>query len=307
MKPLISVIVPIYKVEAYLDDCVNSLLRQTLKNIEIILVDDGSPDRCGEMCDVYAAKDKRIRVIHQENQGLSAARNAGIDAAQADYLMFVDSDDWVEENFCSHPYELALEHHADLVVFQHQRTTRPFQSCDEPSGPIDEATLQKLMLYKIGCYAWNKLYRRTLFDTVRFPVGKVYEDIAVTHILVHKANRLYYSNKILYHYRIRPYSIVTGQSKNSLYDHFRHMHSRAEALDAWGFHDLAAELFISIRWVHLLRFGCKDTLGKEHLHYFRTMKGYPSGFSWRAKRMLDVLRLSPCLYHILCRLFRRRC
>lgn len=104
-KPLISIIVPIYKVERYIHRCIESLTHQDITNIEIILVEDGSPDNCGIICDEYKEKDSRIRVIHQSNGGLSAARNSGIDIAKGDYLMFVDSDDWVDSDFCSYAYQ----------------------------------------------------------------------------------------------------------------------------------------------------------------------------------------------------------
>ena len=117
-KPLVSVIVPVYNVEPYLHRCIDSLVHQTLKDIEIILIDDGSTDGCGKICDEYAAADTRIRVVHQENAGLCEARNTGIDRAQADYLMFVDSDDWVQAEFCEIPLMLAKEHQADLACFR---------------------------------------------------------------------------------------------------------------------------------------------------------------------------------------------
>lgn len=118
MQPLVSVIVPVYKVEDCLRRCLDSLRRQSLSNIEIILVDDASPDRCGEICEEYASKDVRFSVIHQsENRGVSAARNTGIKKAVGNYLMFVDSDDYVHEDFCKLPYECALKNQADLVMF----------------------------------------------------------------------------------------------------------------------------------------------------------------------------------------------
>ena len=132
MKPLVSVIVPVYRVEAYLEQCVDSLLGQTLERIEIILVDDGSPDSCGAICDRYAAADPRVRTIHRENGGLSASRNTGIEAAAGEYLMFVDSDDWVESDYCGLPWELARTSGADLVMFQSYITGRTRDLADEP-------------------------------------------------------------------------------------------------------------------------------------------------------------------------------
>ena len=128
-QPLVSVIVPVYKVEDVLARCLDTLCRQSLRDIEIILVDDASPDRCGEICELYAAEDARCKVIHHsENRGLSAARNTGIAQASADYLMFVDSDDWVHEDFCKLPYECAVQQQADLVLFC-------FQSIDKNGSP----------------------------------------------------------------------------------------------------------------------------------------------------------------------------
>ena len=117
MKPAVSVIVPVYEVEPYLIRCLDSLQNQKLTNIEIILVDDGSPDRCGEICDTYAISDVRFRVFHQKHAGTSVARNLGIRMATSEYLMFVDSDDWVHENFCKDAYECAIHYQAEVVVF----------------------------------------------------------------------------------------------------------------------------------------------------------------------------------------------
>ena len=116
MKSLVSVIVPIYKVEKYLNKCVDSIINQSYKNLEIILVDDGSPDKCGEICDKYAEKDSRVKVIHKENGGLSDARNAGIDIAKGDYLLFVDSDDWITSNICEVLIKNANDNLSDIIA-----------------------------------------------------------------------------------------------------------------------------------------------------------------------------------------------
>ena len=120
-NPLITIVVPIYKVEKYLGRCIDSLIAQTYPNIEIILADDGSPDRCGAICDEYAQKDSRIKVIHQENKGVAAARNAALDIAQGEYIMFVDSDDYVEPTFCEIPLKTAQQQNADMVIFGYRR------------------------------------------------------------------------------------------------------------------------------------------------------------------------------------------
>ena len=198
IKPLVSVIVPVYNVEPYLHRCIDSLVHQTLKDIEIILIDDGSTDGCGRICDEYAAADTRIRVVHQENAGLSEARNAGIDRAKADYLMFVDSDDWAEPKFCELPLMLAKEQRADLVMFQF----RHFQNGKEKKrrcnsineGIKTQAEALNLMIQSIvGMSAWNKLYHKDLFQRNRYPKDKNYEDIFLTPILIHEAKRIVYT------------------------------------------------------------------------------------------------------------------
>ena len=180
MNPVISIIVPVYKVESCLRQCLDSICAQTLREIEIILVDDGSPDNCGKICDEYAARDSRIRVIHQKNGGLSAARNAGIAVARADILGFVDSDDWIEPDMFALLYHDLVKEEADIAVcgkFCHKNGT---------VTPLGDGTYCVLsgcgairMLYQqdgVGRVVWNKIYRRSLFDEIRFPVGRIYED-----------------------------------------------------------------------------------------------------------------------------------
>ena len=186
--PLVSVIVPVYKVEDVLARCLDSLCRQSLREIEIILVDDASPDRCGEICEQYATENTRFKVIHHpENRGLSAARNTGIAHASSDYLMFVDSDDWVHEDFCKLPYECAVQQQADLVLFCFQfidknGSPRLKKKADNrDSGKLTRLEAFELMLNKISFAAWNKLYSRKLFQTISYPVGYFYEDVGTTY------------------------------------------------------------------------------------------------------------------------------
>ena len=207
MKPLISVIVPVYRVEEFLPRCVDSLRAQTYENLEIILVDDGSPDHCPEICEKYAARDVRIRVIHQENRGLSGARNAGIDAAAGEYLAFVDSDDYVTEDFIESLYTLAEETGCPIAQCRfsyvqgerlRERENQVWKIYRGESlmtqlyGPEEEAT----------CFvvAWNKLYRKDLFDGIRYPEGRVHEDEATTYRLFHAGKKLAFLDRALYGY-----------------------------------------------------------------------------------------------------------
>ena len=214
-SPLVSVIVPVYRTEKYLNRCVASLIGQAEKNIEIILVEDGSPDNCPVICDKWAKRDGRIRVVHQKNCGLSTARNVGIGLARAPYIMFCDSDDEVLPDFCRVPVEQMRLHDADIVVFDSDRTDedgsilsrQPFRMSAE--GIMDrEEALCHLAADDIYEFAWNKCYRRELFEGVRFPDGEKWEDMLTAYPLFAAAERIVVIRDVLYLYRQRPGSLI---------------------------------------------------------------------------------------------------
>ena len=209
-KGLVSVIVPIYKVEKYLRKCIDSILEQTYRNLEIILVDDGSPDDCGRICDEYAEKDPRIKVIHKENGGLSDARNWGIEKAAGDYIAFVDSDDWIKADMIEYLLHGISEYHADIAVCnlyyvsQYKYTVKNYSE--------DKTYTAKDMLFelfddKIDNYAWNKLYKRELWSDVRYPVGKNFEDILTIYKVLEKAKNIVVLKEPKYYYLLRDDSI----------------------------------------------------------------------------------------------------
>lgn len=221
--PEISVIVPVYKVEKYLSSCVDSILAQTFTDFELILVDDGSPDNCGVICDEYAAKDIRIRVIHQENQGPSCARNTGINAARGNYLCFVDSDDLVTPDYCRVLYELLTESEADFSVcgvcrFRDGDTPEPVH--EEDPGRISSVEFLKMQLQRQSEFGvWNKLFRRELFEMIRFAEGKLNEDVIFSADLLSCCpNGAIFSGKQLYFYRQREDSIVSVQAARGSLD-----------------------------------------------------------------------------------------
>lgn len=223
--PLISIIVPVYNVEPYLNRCVNSILAQTYKNIEIILVDDGSPDNCPKMCDNWASKDSRIKVIHKVNGGLSDARNAGINIAKGDYLAFVDSDDWVSIDFCLKTYEYVTREDADLAVFGYWEVDENGQISlsggSFPTGVITKSdAMFGLASGQIENYAWNKIYRKRLFCDVQYPSGRLWEDIGTTYRLFENARKLYITDEPLYYYFQRPTSITRNSSPKAYLDIF---------------------------------------------------------------------------------------
>lgn len=213
MNELISVIVPIYSVEDYLEKCVNSIINQTYKNLEIILVDDGSPDKCPEMCDDFAKRDSRIKVIHKKNGGLSDARNVGIDCARGEYFVFVDSDDWVESTMIEHllsickKYDVKLASCARYISDGNSINTVVF-SVSERAYSAEEALNEILSGKAIDVAAWDKIYSRDLFEDIRFPVGENNEDIAVFYKIVDRAGKVAHCGTAEYYYRNRPGSIT---------------------------------------------------------------------------------------------------
>lgn len=214
MDDLISIIIPIYKVENLLERCVDSILRQTYDNIEIILVDDGSPDRCGEICDQYEIKDSRIKVIHKKNGGLSDARNAGIDVAKGEYITFIDSDDWVSEKYVKTLYDLLVSKSADISVCNFIRTEKEeIETSNEQNELYEFNNIEALTnlcgeFYQRLTVSWCKLYKTELFADIRFPVGKIHEDEFTTYKLLYKAKKIALTNEVLLYYWQRPDSIM---------------------------------------------------------------------------------------------------
>lgn len=217
--PVVSIIVPIYNVEKYLEKCIHSILNQTYKNLEIILVDDGSPDRCGEICDQYAKKDGRIIVLHQKNRGLGAARNAGIARASGKYLLFIDSDDYVDAELAEKTVKLAEDENADIVIFDYlaveaetgREDLKGFKLRKNEIFSLREQP-EALLITPSAC---NKLYRRDLFlkTGMSYPEGRYYEDLGTTPKLFLQAERMVYLDSApLYYYILRNGSII--HSKN---------------------------------------------------------------------------------------------
>ncbi len=214
LEPLISVIIPIYKVEDFLDECISSVISQTYRHLEIILVEDGSPDGCPEMCDKWAEKDRRIKVIHKANGGLSDARNAGLEVASGDYIAFVDSDDWIMPKMYEKMLLVMQLENADICACNMRSCYSDHENvwgCREYVIGNSEQILD--MLYSDTKYpvaAINKLYKRECWEELRFPVGKICEDAFTTFRLVHNAKRIVQIPEAFYCYRIRPQSIMTS-------------------------------------------------------------------------------------------------
>ncbi len=246
--PTISVIVPVYKVEPYLRQCVDSILAQTYTDFELILVDDGSPDGCGAICDEYAEQDPRVRVIHQENRGLSAARNAGIDAASGEYLAFADSDDLLAPACLKRLHDTVVQENVDIAVCD----MRPFSDESELEC-VDAcaATQLKIMTGREACLsiyhmdgevpimAWGKLYPARLFDGIRYPVGLIHEDDATTPRLLYRSNAVGLIPDKLYLYRTRPDSITGRPFSVKSFDCVRAVQACVQFFDTENDRELA--------------------------------------------------------------------
>lgn len=215
MLPLISIIVPIYKVEKFLPECIESIINQTYKNIEIILVDDGSPDNCGKICEDYQKKDSRIVVIHKENGGLSDARNAGLKIAKGTYLNFVDSDDRLPQNSIERLYKIAVKSHAQMVIGGFERfkdeTGEIFFSTDADGEKTLVMTKLEAMedFFRDGCQAWAVLYEKKIHEDIYFPKGEINEDEAIVFQLYDRCETIVVTNAVVYSYRNREESITT--------------------------------------------------------------------------------------------------
>jgi Glycosyltransferases involved in cell wall biogenesis len=224
MKPLISIIVPVYKVEQYLNRCVDSIINQTYKNLEIILVDDGSPDNCGKICDEYATKDSRIKVIHKENGGLSSARNAGLDIASGGYIGFVDSDDWIESNMYYVLINLAIENDSDIVqcgywsVSEKGDKIRKFTYKNNKFTSNEDVKHAYFISYQLDVVAWNKLYRRDIFQSLRYMNGKRNEDTFIMPEIVLITKKLFNTEQWFYHYVQRAGSIMKTDFEEKNFD-----------------------------------------------------------------------------------------
>lgn len=227
MKPLVSVIIPVYNVEKYLNKCVDSIINQTYSNLEIILIDDGSPDNCGKICDEYAKIDFRIKVVHKKNGGLSEARNVGLNMCKGDYIFFIDSDDYAEQNaievllsYCKNQDPLIVVAETNFVnengdVLKNGKGQYEFGNFVEFS-PNQAAFEFAILDWGI----WNKLFSRSIFEEVRFPVGKIHEDEAIMFQLINNCSKVIYINQHLYNYLKRKSSITSSDYNTKKMDWF---------------------------------------------------------------------------------------
>lgn len=213
---LVSIVVPIYNVEQYLEKCVESICRQTYENLEIILVNDGSPDHCGQMCEEYAKKDNRIKVIHKKNGGLSDARNSGVKLATGKYLLFVDSDDYIAKDLVEKTAAIAEKNNCDMVLYDYyyvEPDNVEIRSTIVPANKVISLEQEHTLLLA-ATSACAKLFNREFYVKANcpFPQGIYFEDLATTSIFFMRAKRVFYLKEPLYYYINRENSIMTGKN-----------------------------------------------------------------------------------------------
>lgn len=260
MEKLISIIVPVYNVEKYLEKCVKSIINQTYKNIEIILVNDGSKDNSGKICEQLKEKDNRIKIIHKENGGLSDARNAGLKIARGEYIGFVDSDDYIAEDMFETLYNLNKKYNSEISIVSYYEmyngkviSVRDTKKLEEMTKI--EAIKELLMDTKIQSYAWNKLFKRELFNNIEFPTNKNFEDIATTLLLFEKANKVVLLEEPKYYYVRRDNSIIGTRNYKTykdyldvIYDKYLYLDGKYKELDLYNSYNF----IINMIWVYTI-------------------------------------------------------
>lgn len=244
-KIKVSVIIPIYKVERFIDECLKSVVAQTHSNLEIILVDDGSPDNCPKICDDWKKQDDRIQVIHKENGGLSSARNAGLNIATGDYIIYVDSDDWISKDMIETMLEYCVSKQVDMAMCG---ITRVYENGDMQVDEYEEFTVAREELLKNFLYhrknlcssVWNKIYKRDIVKELRFPDGLNSEDYCYNSVAYSETNALYVNTKPLYFYRIREDSICTAPVNEHSFDKIKVAQIVGDYLEKRGYENKIA-------------------------------------------------------------------
>lgn len=267
----LSIIIPVYNVEKYIYECIDSVINQTLRDIEIILVDDASPDNCGIICDEYAAKDNRIKVIHKENGGLCSARNAGIEIATSDFICFLDSDDYARPFAYEELHNVIIENDADMVICHYDRfkdgnNVRSGESIREGNISIlsQKNSILKLInnhsINAVFVVVWNRIYKRSIFEKVKFPLGCLVEDEMIAPDIYLECNKIVLYEKSLFCYRETPNSISKQVSLT-----FSYYNCTAFA------HRL--KLFVKIGDKDYIEKTAQIYVGYFFVHYYNVLKG----------------------------------
>ena len=318
--PLITVIVPVYGVEKYLNKCVDSILNQTYSNIEVILIDDESPDKCPEICDEYAANDNRVKVIHQKNAGQSAARNAGLDIAKGEYIAFVDSDDYVDPTFLEKMYRRISEDKSDLVACEYDVVddsgnvirNRTYLEHDKV---ISEETFWKLesTTHYMFCAAlWNKLFKASTWNRLRLKVGKYAEDSFAMTRYIAGMNKISVIKEPLYYYYQRDNSLVHSFSLKNL-DAVEARLERCKYFYKKGYKEyIKGDLYYCINLMNAA-YGTLDFKDTQVAERYNSLKKECKRFYWLSFGLVEfnmwwvrcsMYCLSDVIYHLVLNFFR---
>ena len=244
----ISIIVPVYNVEKYICKCIDSILNQTFTDFELIRIDDGSTDKSGKICDEYKKKDSRIKVIHKKNEGLSSARNIGLDIAQGKYIGFVDSDDYIDENMYEVLYKDIRNNNSDISMCEYDfiYDNNQIEEFNDEKYIINYSNYEALSLFYTSKYmffvvAWNKLYKKEIFKDIRYPVGKINEDGFIAHKIIFNCKKITYNSEKLYHYYQSNNSITRSKFTIKNLDKLEYMSERITFFKNNGYEDLSLQ------------------------------------------------------------------
>lgn len=296
-------IVPIYNVEPYLDRCIASILEQTYTNLEVILVDDGSTDESGRICDRWSGRDDRILVLHRKNGGLADARNAGLDRAAGDYLVFVDGDDYIDPVLIRYCLDTLKKSRVDMVLFDYHRVNEADNGLAESEGrPHEKRVNQKrlsdlcLCTGKRSMAVWNKFYRRRIWEQLRFPAGRVAEDSFVLLDILMRVEHAVISDKKLYYYRRRTGSITNVGSRKFACDALESCRLRCiQSKRDRRLYRMARTAY-AIQLMEVYRFASEKGR-KKIVKVFRRAVKFPVGdASWKLEILLNLFYIHPRLY-----------
>lgn len=310
-EELVSIIVPVYKVENYIKECIDSIICQTYKNIEIILVDDGSPDKCSQICDYYATKDSRIRVFHKKNGGLSDARNYGIDKANGKYISFIDSDDYIEKNMIEMLYDNIMKYKADISICDYSYLFKnKFIKNDLRTNLLvmnaEEAIKELNKQNSFGFAAWNKMYKKDMFKKLKFPKGKINEDCFIMYKVFAQASKIVYQPEAKYYYRQRNSSISKNNEINynpilaaSRCRKFVSIYYRSALYETYG-NEIIADITVYNRLINKKKEKLKKNYIKQRIKTNLYLMGNPNSYFKRLKTIqIYLLIYFPKIYRIM--------
>lgn len=321
-RPEISVIVPVYRVEGFIEECVTSVLKQTFLDFELILVDDGSPDRCPQLCEEMAEKDDRIHVIHKENGGLSSARNAGMKIASGKYLFFLDSDDYLHPKTLETLYGIAKRESCDIVSCEFRKTQeryweyRPEDQSDALCEFLSrEEALEKMYspAHAFSVVACAKLYYKELFEGIEYPTGRLHEDEFTTYKLIFRSKKIAFLHAGYYNYYQNPQSITHAAYRMQRLDALSALKEQLVFLEK----EQLQEAFLQLQWVYLTALmehfyqvskmprkdrSILEKIAAELKIQMKSMKSSPY-FGWKRRALWASFCISPGIFHwIHCRL-----